>query len=74
MGYLQASVFQRTLKIIIAELLTVMTILPGWSRQNNSDNAEKCSFTIVRPQECKAWFISRATCRTKPNIVKKAEK
>ena len=42
--------FQRALKIvIIAELFIVMTISPGQLRHNNSDNAEKCSFTIVRP-------------------------
>ena len=42
--------FQRALKImIIAELFIVMTISTGQLRQDNSDNAEKCSFTIVRP-------------------------
>ena len=42
--------FQRALKmIIIAELFPVMTISQGWLRHNNSDNADKCSFTIVRP-------------------------
>ena len=46
-----ASDFQRALKIIIiAELFIVMTISPGQLRHNNSDNAEKYSFTIVRPQ------------------------
>ena len=45
-----ASDFQRSLKIIIiAELFIVMTISPGLLRHNNSDNAEKCSFAIVRP-------------------------
>ena len=45
-----ASDFQRALKIItIAELFIVMKISPGKLRHNNSDNAEKCSFTIIRP-------------------------
>ena len=45
-----ASDFQKALKIIIiAELFIVMTISPGQLRHNNSDNAEKCTFTIVRP-------------------------
>ena len=35
--------------IIIAELCIVMTISPGQLRRNNSDNAEKCSFTIIPP-------------------------
>ena len=58
--------FQRTLKIIIiAELLIVMTISQGQLRHNNSDNEEKCSFTIVRPYGkllqkdiCKLWLSS----------------
>ena len=42
--------FQRALKItMIAELFIVITISQGKERHNNSDNAEKCSFTIVRP-------------------------
>ena len=41
--------FQKALKImIIAKFFIVMTISPGQLRHNNSDNAEKYSFTIVR--------------------------
>ena len=45
-----ASDFQRALKIIvIAELFIVMMISPDKLRHNNIDNAEKYSFTIIRP-------------------------
>ena len=50
LGDFCTSNFQRALEIIIiAELFMEMTISPGQLRHNHSDNAGKCSFTIIPP-------------------------